>query len=112
MSREMTCDELIELHKRLLKRTPKTMTDEELQTLIKDMDDYQTGHVPAMLLMERATKGLKSQQARIEELEAHIRVLLDSNPNARLWPEWRSVLDVWRDEAKYILKIKGTNDEG
>ena len=55
------------------------MTDKELQTLIKDMDDYQTGYVPEMLLkigflMERATKGLKSQQARIEDLEADLAV--------------------------------------
>ena len=55
------------------------MTDEEFQTLIKDMDDYQTGHVPAMLLMERATKGLKSQQARIEEQSKEIQDLLAEN---------------------------------
>ena len=60
------------------------MTDKELQTLIKDMDDYQTGYVPEMLLkigflMERATKGLKSQQARIEEQAKEIQELLAEN---------------------------------
>jgi hypothetical protein len=49
--------------------------------------------------------------AYIEKLEAHIRVLLDNDPNAQLYPEWRSVLDVWRDEARHTLRIKGTNDD-
>ena len=58
-----------------------------------------------------AAKDTEYYQARIEELEAHIRVLLDTDPNAQYIHEWRSVLDVWRDEAKYILQIKGTDDE-
>jgi len=46
----------------------------------------------------------------IEKLEAHIRVLLDNDPSVRLYPSWQSVLDVWRDEAKHILQVKGTDD--
>ena len=99
------------------------MTGEEFQTLIKDMDDYQTGHVPAMLLMERATKGLKSQQARIEKLEAEnarFKDALEATTQV-LYTFWlgpatftingatKSLYDVINDAADALEK--GTNDE-
>jgi len=47
---------------------------------------------------------------RIEELEAHIRVLLDNDPNDITSDNGYCVLDTWRHEARHSLKIKVTND--
>ena len=44
------------------------------------------------------------QRNRIKWLEAHIQVLIDNDPNDQISDSGHSVLDLWRHEAKNLLK--------
>ena len=64
MSREMTCDELIELHKRLLKRTPfwQRKTKDRLRHAISDFEMWKQEEAERAEKSEAAFQAVKAAQ--------------------------------------------------